>query len=145
MQEVLPGEAPESARRQDSDAPPGLRLTDPRIRLPVALLVAASSGAFGSLALPPANVGPVALVALIPLIWLVRETRPGRGAVIGFVWGFAYFGALLYWIVLFTRIGWFALTIASAAAVALFGLVAPLLWRNHHPLRSAAGLAAAWT
>jgi apolipoprotein N-acyltransferase len=76
---------------------------------------------------------------------LVRETRPARGALIGLVFGTAYFGAVLYWILLFGKLAWGALTLVDAAYVAAFGLLAPLLWRNEHPIRSVFGVAALWT
>jgi len=53
-------------------------------------------------------------VAPIPLLWLVRGSRPGRACLCGFAFGLAYFGALLYWILLFGELGWAALVVASA-------------------------------
>jgi apolipoprotein N-acyltransferase len=84
-------------------------------------------------------------LAPIPLLWLVRESRPGRGALVGFAFGVTYFGALLYWILLFGALGFVALVLMSAAFVALFGALAPALWRPEHPVRSTLGLAASWT
>ena len=42
-----------------------------------------------SLSLPPVDLGWVALVALVPLLWLVCEARPARGFVLGVVFGAA--------------------------------------------------------
>ena len=85
-----------------------MRLSPSRLRLPAALLIAAVSGALLSISLPPVGFWPVVFVAPIPLLWLVRGSRPGRAALCGFVFGFAYFGALLYWILLFGELGWAA-------------------------------------
>jgi len=52
------------------------------------------------LSLPPADLWPLAYIAPIPLLWLVRGSRPRRAAMAGFVFGLVYFGALLYWIAL---------------------------------------------
>jgi apolipoprotein N-acyltransferase len=145
MQELLPGEASESAEGQGPDALPGLRLSRTRLRVPLALSVALISGAAGSLALPPANLGWVAFLAPIPLLWLVREARPRRGVVLGLAFGVAYFGATLYWILLFGELAWAALVLMAAAGVAVFGALAPVLWRPSHPIRSSLGLAALWT
>ncbi|MGH2590142.1 MAG: apolipoprotein N-acyltransferase, partial [Actinomycetota bacterium] len=98
-----------------------------------------------SLSLPPAGWWPLAFVAPIPLLWLVRACRPRRSALIGFVFGVSYFGALLYWILLFGELGWASLVLMSGAYTAAFGALAPALWRPEHPVVSTVGLAAAWT
>ena len=87
----------------------------------------------------------MAFVAPIPLVWLVRNARPRRALLLGFVFGLAYFGALLYWILLFGLMGWTALVTVSAAFLGVFGALAPIVWRADHPYRSAVGLAALWT
>jgi apolipoprotein N-acyltransferase len=105
----------------------------------------ALSGLLLSLALPPANLGWLAFLAPIPLLWLVREVRPWRGALLGLAFGVAYFGAVLYWIWQFGQLAWGALTLACAAYLGVFGLLAPAVWRWDRPIRSVAGLAALWT
>jgi apolipoprotein N-acyltransferase len=105
----------------------------------------ALSGLLLSLALPPANLGVLAFLAPIPLLWLVREARPWRGALLGLAFGIAYFGAVLYWIWQFGQLAWGALTLACAAYLGVFGLLAPAVWRWDRPIRSVAGLAALWT
>jgi apolipoprotein N-acyltransferase len=84
-------------------------------------------------------------LAPIPFLWLVRTARPWWGAGLGFVFGLAYFGLVLYWILLFGELGWTALVVLSAAFTAAFGALAPVLWRPAHPLLSTVGLAALWT
>jgi len=98
-----------------------------------------------SLSLPPAGIGPLAFVALVPLLWLVRDARPRRGLLLGLAFGLAFFGTLLYWIFLFGALAWGALTTVMAAFVGVFGLLAPLMWRSERPVRSLLGLAALWT
>jgi apolipoprotein N-acyltransferase len=122
-----------------------LRLSPSRLRLPAALLIAAVSGALLSISLPPVGFWPVVFVAPIPLLWLVRGSRPGRAALCGFVFGFVYFGALLYWILLFGELGWAALVIMSAGFTAAYGALAPAVWRRDHPLLGTLGLAGLWT
>jgi apolipoprotein N-acyltransferase len=145
MLELLPGEASEPAEGQGEDALPGLRLNPARLRLPIALLIAAASGALLSLSLPPAGAWPLAFVAPVPFLWLVRDSRPGRAALCGLVFGFVYFGALLYWIALFGELAWFSLVGMSAGYMALFGALAPALWRPEHPVLGTIGIAALWT
>ena len=45
------------------------------------------SGLLMSTSQPPVDVGPVAFVALIPFLWLVRESGPWRSLLLGFVLG----------------------------------------------------------
>jgi apolipoprotein N-acyltransferase len=103
------------------------------------------SGAALSLSLPPADLGWVAFLAPIPLLWLLRGSRPRRGFALGLAFGLAYFGLVLYWILLFGELAWGALVLASAAFTAVFGALAPALWRRHHPVWSTAALAGLWT
>jgi apolipoprotein N-acyltransferase len=90
-------------------------------------------------------VWPLVWLAPIPLLWLVRTSRPRRAALCGFVFGLAYFGALLYWILLFGELGWAALVLTSGVFLAAFGALAPAVWRRGHPILGTFGLAALWT
>jgi apolipoprotein N-acyltransferase len=82
---------------------------------------------------------------MIPLLWVLSRSRPWRGLLTGFVFGFVFFAFTLYWIRLFGWLAWGALSLASAAFPALFGLLAPLVARGRRPVRFAVGLAALWT
>ncbi|HEX9123466.1 MAG TPA: apolipoprotein N-acyltransferase [Actinomycetota bacterium] len=124
---------------------PGLRLNPNRIRLPIAVLVVAIAGLALSLALPPAHLGWIAFLAPVPLLWLVRDARPRRGLLLGFVFGVASFGAILYWILQFGELAWGALVAVLAAYPAVFGMLAPAVRRRDRPVLSALGLASLWT
>src|ERR671910_373345 len=54
-----------------------------------------ASGLVLSAAYPPYDLGPLALVALVPLLWAWRNATPRRAALYGFWFGVAFFGALL--------------------------------------------------
>lgn len=84
-------------------------------------------------------------MALVPLLAAVRDAPPRRAALLGLAFGFAYFGAVLYWILLFGELAWLTLSLTSAAFVAMFGLLGPAVWRSERPLLSVAGLASLWT
>ena len=116
-----------------------------RIPLPTALALSAGSGIVLSLAFPPAEIWPLALVAVAPLLFLLREARPRRGLLLGSVYGLAFFGATLYWILRFGELAWVGVTVLMAASIGLVGLIAPAVARPGHPIRNAAGLAALWT
>ncbi len=104
-----------------------------------------ASGLLLSLAFPPAEIWPLAFVAVAPFLWLLRSARPRRGALLGFVYGVGFYGATLYWILRFGELAWVGLVTLSALSVAVVGLVGPALIRVGRPLRTAVGLAALWT
>jgi apolipoprotein N-acyltransferase len=98
-----------------------------------------------SLSNPPTDWGPVAFVAMVPLLWALGHAGPRRGSVLGFVFGLAYNGILLHWILPFGVIAWLPLIISQALYAGLFGATLPLLWREARPVRSALAAAALWT
>ncbi len=77
---------------------------------------------------PPPDFGPLAFVALVPVLWFIRGSRPRRGAWCGFAFGLTYYGILMYWLLPFGVIAWFPLVLSQAGYAALFGGLAPLLW-----------------
>jgi apolipoprotein N-acyltransferase len=86
---------------------------------------------------PPYDVGPLAFVALLPLLWAWRGATPRRAALYGLVFGLAFFGVLLEWSRYFGAVAIAPLVIAEAcylagagALIAAFdrrGLRSPLL------------------
>jgi apolipoprotein N-acyltransferase len=113
--------------------------------LPVGLAAAGGAGLALSLANPPLDIGPLAFLALIPLLWALRRARPGRGALVGFVFGLVYYGILLYWLLPFGVIAWLPLVTREAVYAAAFGAAAPFGWRDDRPVRSALLMAGMWT
>ncbi|MGZ5305491.1 MAG: apolipoprotein N-acyltransferase [Actinomycetota bacterium] len=144
MQEVLPGQTPEPAGRQEEDALPGLRLRA-RPSLAVSLPIALASGLLVSAAFPPLRWWPVAFVGVAPFLWLLRSAGGRRGAALGFAFGLGCYGATLYWILLFGEMAWVALTLLCTASAVVFGLLAPVVHRRGRPVLTAVGLAALWT
>ena len=98
-----------------------------------------------SLAFPPVAAWPLAFLAPALLLVALREARPGRGFVLGLVYGLTGFGLTLSWLLLFGELAWGALTVLAALSVALFGAGLPLVRRSSGPLLNAAGAAALWT
>ena len=60
------------------------------------------------------------------------------------MFGLGFYGATLYWILLFGELAWAGLVVLCMLSTALFGFVAPALCRRGRPLVLAAGLAALW-
>lgn len=114
-------------------------------RLPTAILAAAVSGAALWLALPPADLGPIGFVALVPLLLALRAgAGRRRGALLGLVFGLSFYGPLLSWLIPVSVLGWAALSIGVAAFLAIFGALVPILWRDEWPIRTALAIGAAW-
>jgi apolipoprotein N-acyltransferase len=88
---------------------------------------------------------PVAFVALVPFLWALRDARPRRRLLLGFAFGLAFFGATLYWILLFGELAWTALIVMSAGFTALFAILTAAVTRQGRPILSALGVAALWT
>ena len=50
-------------------------------------------------AFPPLDIGVLAFVAPVPFLWAIRRVeRVGDVILMGFLWGFAFYGGMLYWI-----------------------------------------------
>lgn len=105
-------------------------------------LAAVGSGVLLALAFPALDWGPLALVALIPLLWSWQHAGPGRAALYGFAGGVAFFGVLLWWSVYFGAVAIVPLVAAQAAYWAGAGAIVGALGRRG--LRSPWITAAAW-
>src|SRR6185503_7197714 len=125
----------------EAHALPGLRLGRRRPRLGLALSLSAAGGLGCSLAFPPAGLWPLAFVALVPFLWALRDARPRRRLLLGFAFGLVFFGATLYWILLFGELAWSALIVMSAGFTALFALLTAAVIRPGRPIVSAFGVA----
>src|SRR5829696_3237324 len=124
-------------------------------------LAAPVTGALLAAAFPALDLGPLALVALVPLLLAVETVRPRRAAALGYLAGLTFFGLHLLWIAQFLSwtgavawLAWGALSGVQAAFFAAFFalvpatrplgalrlLVLPAVWavlelvRAHHPL-----------
>jgi apolipoprotein N-acyltransferase len=125
------------------------------------LLAAPVSGALLAAAFPALDLGPLALVALVPLLLATETVRPRAAAALGYLAGLTFFGLHLLWIAQFLSwtgavawLAWGALSAVEAVFVAAFFalvpatrplgawrlLVLPACWavlelvRAHHPL-----------
>ena len=103
---------------------------------------AALSGVLLALAFPALDVGALALVALVPLIWAWRGAAPARAALYGFVFGVVFAGILMYWLWYFGIVAIVPLVAAWAAFTGVSGYLVGCL--NRAGLRSPWFIAAAW-
>jgi apolipoprotein N-acyltransferase len=102
-------------------------LRDPAAR--VRLGAAVVSGILLALAFPAIDLSPLALVALVPLLWAWRGANPWRAAAYGFVFGCVFFGILMYWLWYFGIVAIVPLVAGCAAYTAVTGGLVGLLNR----------------
>jgi apolipoprotein N-acyltransferase len=93
------------------------------------LLAAATTGLALVLAFPGPDLGPVAFVALVPLLLAVEGVRPARAAALGLVAGLVFFTVHLWWIEVFGYLALAALSLAQAAFLAAFAALVPATGR----------------
>ena len=91
----------------------------------------AASAALMWAAFPPLDLGWLAFLAPVPFLWAIRRVeRVGDVILMGLLWGFIFYGGMLYWIFVLGAIAWFPLTLALAAYVTAYAIVVWLvrLW-----------------
>jgi apolipoprotein N-acyltransferase len=87
------------------------------MRLGAAVVAGVATG----LCFPPVGLGPVVLVALIPLLWAWRGSRPAHAALYGFAYGVAAYVVVIPWIRYFGYVAIIPLVAVMAAAIAGIG------------------------
>ncbi len=102
-----------------------------------AIASSALSGFLIAGAFPPFGLWPLAMVGLIPLLWIWHSATIWRGAWSGFVFGVCFFGVLLSWTWYFGAVAilplvaaqalYFAAVGASVAALRKLGITSPLI------------------
>lgn len=90
---------------------------------------AAASGLLLAFAYPPFDLGPIALVALVPLLWAWHDAGPWRAAGLGLLAGLAFFGITLAWLTNVGVVAALPLMIALAAYWAIAGALIGALGR----------------
>lgn len=77
-------------------------------------------------AFPPLGLAPLAFIAPVPLFIAVRRVeRMSYAAVLGFIWGAAFFGLLLNWLMVLGFVAWFPLSILMGSFTAIYVV---LIW-----------------
>jgi apolipoprotein N-acyltransferase len=105
------------------------------------LAAAVTTGAALAAAFPAPDIGPLALLALVPLLLVVETTRPRSAGALGYLAGLTFFGLHLLWIAEFLSwtgwvawLAWGALSATQAVFVAAFFALVPAT-RRLGPLR----------
>jgi len=82
------------------------------------------------LSFPGAKLFPFAWFALVPFIIAIRDKKPLRAFLCGWLFGFLFIGGLLYWILIFGFIPWFVLALFQGCYFALLSLLFSLLKKD---------------
>ncbi|MDQ3940634.1 MAG: apolipoprotein N-acyltransferase [Actinomycetota bacterium] len=98
---------------------------NPRAASVVALL----SGGLLTLAYPEPDVGPLAWIALAPLLLVTRAVTWRRGAWLGLLFGIGFLGSLVAWISIVGWVAWAVLVLKEALFIAAFGALWAILSR----------------
>ncbi len=78
------------------------------------------------LSFPPFDIGILAFIAPVPLLWGLRRAESAATAIaVGFVYGAVFFGLLLSWIGVLGMVAWIPLTLWLGTLSAAYGL---LVW-----------------
>jgi apolipoprotein N-acyltransferase len=88
---------------------------------------------------------PLAWVALVPLLWAVRDTEPGKAAKLGLLTGMVHYVSLLYWIVIvlgkYGNLAWWIsvpglllLALYMSCYLALFSAAISWVWKKQPSL-----------
>lgn len=109
------------------------------------LILLLAAGAALSLAFPAPSLWPIAWVGLVPLLIYVRKCRTSTAALRGLMFGLGYFGALLYWIIIFGKAPWVLLAVMQALFIALFAVVARFVYSTRRSWLQFIAIPAAWT
>ncbi len=96
------------------------------------LAAAVATGALLAAAFPGPDIGPLALIALVPLLLAVETARPRQAGAFGYLAGLTFFGLHLLWIAEFLSwtgavawLAWGALSAFEALFVAAFFALVP--------------------
>jgi apolipoprotein N-acyltransferase len=126
--------------------PPAKPTNVPNIQhILIRLVIAAASGLLLAAAFPALDWGFLGLVALVPLLCLLRCCSWPAGAAYGLVTGFVFFFCLLYYISQFGLLPWVALALFQAAYFALAGAGIAALRRCPPGVLWPLAAAAVWT
>lgn len=82
------------------------------------LAAALIAGVLTGLCFPPVGLGPLVLVAVVPLLWAWRGARPAHAALYGFAYGIAAYVVVIPWIRYFGYVAIVPLVVAMSVYVA---------------------------
>lgn len=103
------------------------------------------SGLLIYLSFPPADLGPLVWVGLVPLFLALTQVRALGGLVLGLVYGLTFFVPFSHFMVNYGTVPWLVTAVFQGCFFALFGLLATAGNGCRHPALRAFPMAAAYT
>ncbi len=97
------------------------------------------------LCFPPADLGPLVWLALVPFFFSLTQVRPAAGALLGLVFGTCFILLYASYMLTYGVVGCVAIALFQGAFFALAGAGAAACNRCSDPLLRALGMAGAWT
>jgi apolipoprotein N-acyltransferase len=92
--------------------------------------LAGASGLLVGFCFPPFDLGPLVLIALVPLLWTWRGARAPHAALYGFAFGVGCYALVLEWIRYFGVVAIVPLVAVMALAIAIVGALVSVLARR---------------
>ncbi|MDR7416416.1 MAG: apolipoprotein N-acyltransferase [Armatimonadota bacterium] len=140
MRGILTPPLPAGARKAAGVGRPWPAAGPARSRYGAAVL----SGVLLALSFPHPGWWPLAWGALVPLLLALRGVRPAPAAGVGFLFGLAFYGVLLTWLVSLGFAAYAAVAVFSAGYSALFGALASAATSRGGEGRWVVGTLLAW-
>jgi len=97
------------------------------------------------LCFPPADLGPLVWVALVPFFFALTQVRPAAGALLGLLFGACFVAVLASYMLVYGAVGWITIALFQGVFFALAGAGGTACNRSSDPLLRALGMAGAWT
>lgn len=97
------------------------------------------------LCFPPADLGALAWLALVPLFFALTQVRPAGGFLLGLVFGLCFMGAYGSFMLTYGLIPWLVSALFQGMFFALVGCAAAAANRSRDPVLRSLAVAGAWT
>lgn len=94
------------------------------------IALAVTSGLLFSTASPPLDLGPLALVALVPLLWAWRGASVLRAGILGLAFGLGFLSALMFGLHYVGFVAYVTLVVAAGLYYGLIGVLVALFARR---------------
>ncbi len=137
--------APAAAERSTRSATAAVNEGGARPPRPAQLIAALASGVGCVVAFPPADLGFLAWVALVPLFLAARGSVPRAAFWLGYLWGLAAYGGILWWMTAFGPAVWVLITMFFAILPGVAMLAIAWVERDHRGPWGFFAAAAVWT
>jgi apolipoprotein N-acyltransferase len=107
--------------------------------------LAVCAGLLLYLCFPPADLGALAWLALVPLFFALTQVRLAGGFLVGLAFGLCFCGVLASYMLMYGVVSWLVTSVFQGCFFALVGCAAAAANRSRGPALRSLAVAAAWT